>query len=125
MSDRTLPKHHAKIKLDYDGAVDQEEIKTYWSSLLSRMGREYAGYTSVPSPSGTGRHVTIDLTQPPRSPIEVVAIQAILGSDPYREAMNLRRALVYFELDPEVRDTWNVLYRKDGRRRRYRLGGET
>jgi hypothetical protein len=51
-----------------------------------------------------GVHVYVFLQRPVGSSVELVALQAILGSDSMREAMNLRRALTGRS------DAWNVLH---------------
>ena len=43
------------------------------------------------------------------SPIEIIAMQAILGSDPMRECLNLARIQGMPEHGPELR-YWNILY---------------
>jgi hypothetical protein len=43
------------------------------------------------------------------SPLEIVAIQAILGSDPMREALNFMRARA-LEASGNKSEFWNILY---------------
>lgn len=60
-----------------------------------------------------GLHLLFILAEPLASPLEVVAVQAILGSDNVREAMNLKRAQ-----SATLPASWNLLYlamRKDGK----------
>lgn len=76
---------------------------------------QWAGYHVTrwhrrPSPSGTGTHIKLWVVPEPSSAMEVVALQAILGSDPYREASNLGRVRVLDELPEYWRTRWNVLY---------------
>lgn len=51
-----------------------------------------------------GFHVVLTLTQSLPSAIHVVALQAVLGSDRVREAMNFRRATSRYDHD------WNRLF---------------
>ena len=54
-----------------------------------------------------GWHVVIELSEW-FSPLEVVAMQAVLGSDARREALNLMRVLSEYGRLGEKR--WNILY---------------
>jgi hypothetical protein len=63
------------------------------------------------SPSGSGWHLVLTVVPEPQSPVEVVALQAILGSDPLREACNLHRANMFPTVSPFWQDRWNVLYK--------------
>lgn len=58
-----------------------------------------------------GWHVVIRLRQS-LSNAEIVAAQAIMGSDNRREALNLMRAIAIRQRDPgpTFRDRWNLLY---------------
>jgi hypothetical protein len=75
-----------------------------------------AGYRSVRwisyqrSPSGTGWHVMVLPVPAPRSAVEVVALQLLLGSDPEREAAVLHRARQYARTPAFARGWFNVLY---------------
>lgn len=57
-----------------------------------------------------GFHVRITLARPLDSTIELVALQAILGSDAIREALNLARARA------GRLDDWNLLFETKGER---------
>lgn len=87
--------------------------------LLQRAGFVPIVLGQTRSPSGRGWHVELDVAPTP-TPLEVVALQAILGSDRGREACNLHRARMI--VGGRVRgwwaERWNVLYAERGRRRR-------
>lgn len=114
----TMNKEQSLIKLDLDGcvSVDTETI---------RRRIERAGYSiknviaSRQSPSGKGWHVVLEVEPRPKSPYEVVALQAICGSDPYREAMQMNRARNFFRAPAWMRNTWNVLYLPHPQRHRH------
>lgn len=53
--------------------------------------------------------LTIDTT-PELTPMEVVALQMLLGSDMNREAFNFQRAHVIGDAPAFWQDRWNVLY---------------
>lgn len=111
-----LSKKQAMLKLDYD-----EPRKPPRKSMIEKLGR--AGYSvesceARRSPSGKGWHVVIAVSPRPRTAMEVVALQAVLGSDPWREAMQIARARAFPKCPPFMRDAWNVLYRADKRRAR-------
>lgn len=99
-----------RLKLDYDGGVDvpgRREIRR----RLKRAGYRAVSIKWRKSPSGEGRHVVIQLQPHPGSALEMVALQAILGSDPYREASNLQRARSLGDVSEWWRGRWNVLYK--------------
>lgn len=83
--------------------------------LVHLLGWRVKTYGSWRSPSGTGWHVVVILADT-LTPTEVVAVQALLGSDPRREAFNLARARKLPTLRP-WRDRFNVLYDEKGVRR--------
>lgn len=69
------------------------------------------------SPSGKGWHVYVELDRPVSHWLEMVALQAILGSDRYREACNVQRVRTIAAMPwNEMRDywelRWNVFYQK-------------
>lgn len=85
----------------------------YLAWLCRRAGVTPAWLSQTRSPSGTGWHLEIAVDPPPRTAIEVTALQAILGSDRAREACNLTRAR---QVDAGDVSAWwaqrfNVLYR--------------
>lgn len=113
-----MKRDHTFLKLDLDGydCVDLQDIEF-------KLGR--AGYTIselihvAHSPSGNGFHVVIDVSPRPKCPYEVVALQAICGSDKNREAMQMNRARGYWSAPRWMRDAWNVLYRPSNKRQRH------
>jgi hypothetical protein len=111
-----LSERQAVLKLDYDAPR-----KPPRKSMMQKLGR--AGYSvewceARRSPSGKGWHVLIAVSPRPRTAMEVVALQAMLGSDPWREAMQIARARAFPKCPRFMRDAWNVLYRSDKRRAR-------
>lgn len=56
-----------------------------------------------------GHHAIILCTKKLR-PMELVAVQSILNSDPWREALNYRRARVIRRASKYWRTRWNILY---------------
>lgn len=87
--------------------------------LLHRAGFALVTLKQSRSPSGRGWHVELEVTPEP-TPLEVVALQAILGSDRGREACNLHRARMVVSgrvRSKYWRERWNVLYEERGRRR--------
>ena len=85
---------------------------------LNRAGYELLATARRRSPGGKGWHLWLEVSPSPRSPVEVVALQAILGSDPLREAVTLARALVWDRTPVFAREWWNVLYAPDRARSR-------
>lgn len=106
----------------YKGPPDVERLHTILTKRLARAGYEIAAWDFRKSTKGW--HAKIRLTPSP-APIEAVALQAVCGSDPLREACNLQRAR---EVERWARQTeeggsdighaaaefwrtrWNVLY---------------
>jgi hypothetical protein len=56
-----------------------------------------------------GWHIKVRLARR-LSPVTVVALQAILGSDPAREVFNLRRARNLHRVPAELRDRYSVFF---------------
>lgn len=111
------------LKLDID-AGERFITKRIADHRLARAGYRRESYTCRRSPSGTGWHIEIAVTPQPQHPIEVVALQSILGSDPLRESCNLRRAHTFFGVSKFWRNRWNVLYKKPRKGRSKRNGKE-
>jgi hypothetical protein len=59
---------------------------------LRRAGKRVLWLCQTRSRSLRGWHLTIRVSPPCRSLEELIALQAVCGSDPYREANNLLRA---------------------------------
>lgn len=98
------------LKIDVDeGAAFPNNRRI--DHLLARAGYRRKTVVRRRSPSGKGWHVLLSVTPAPASPLEVVALQAILGSDPLREACNLHRANLLQQVPPFWQDRWNVLYK--------------
>ena len=111
-----LTMEQAAIKLDIDGpAPSVNELVR----LLIRAGYKPFAMWYGRSPSGKGWHVVIHVRPRPTSPHEVVALQAILGGDPNREAMQMERAKAFPSVPMFMRDAWNVLYAPHHHRMRH------
>lgn len=102
-----MTREQAAIKLDIDGTLPP--LLTI-IQMVRRAGYEPLAMNARRSPSGKGWHVVFHVTPRPRSPYEVIALQAILGGDLYREAIQMNRARSFFKVPRWMRDMWNVLY---------------
>jgi hypothetical protein len=99
------------LKIDWDAhgeALSVHEVcrRLRWAGFRLRWWRE--DY----SPSGRGRHLILCVQPRPKDPMAVVALQAILGSDPSREACNVMRVRNLPKMPRWVQRRWNTLYRK-------------
>lgn len=112
-----LARRDAAIKLDWD-APRGPNLWTLEAKLL-RAGYLLTDVVRRRSPGGSGWHVIMEVVPTPTSAMEVVALQAILGGDPWREAMQMHRARAYAKVPAWMRRDWNVLYRPDTRRARH------
>ena len=107
----TLSPEQAVLKLDIDAGQPLPTHRVI-DHRLARAGYERIVCTYRRSPGGCGWHIELRVDPQPQSPFEVVALQAILGSDPLRESCNLVRAHAFATASPFWRDRWNVLYIK-------------
>jgi hypothetical protein len=97
------------LKLDVDGA--RPLPVGVMMARLRRAHRRVLRTAEQRSPSGTGWHVWVWVSPPPRTAVEVVALQLLLGSDPFREAYYIGRARA---VDAgEVSRYWRQLKRWD------------
>lgn len=111
-----MTRAQAQVRLDMDR---KRRPDPWWiEKMLARAGYILIGYQEARSPSGNGWHVMLDVEPRPRTALEVVALQLLLGSDPYREAMQFHRARAFARVPHWMRDAWNVLYAPDSRRQR-------
>lgn len=78
--------------------------------LLERAGYRVLWLRQEWSRSRKGQHIMLQLTPNPTDAMEVVALQAVLGSDRYREAANVLRARMLPRVSPFWRRRFNVLY---------------
>ena len=107
----------ALLKIDVDPG---HEVYTlgHMRRLLDRAGYQIVERWKRRSGSGKGWHVYVMLDRAVSSPMEMVALQAVLGSDRYREACNVQRVRTIEHLSPDMRaywePRWNVFY--EGRR---------
>lgn len=115
-----MTESQALIKLDIDG----KKPPTLWElwRKCQRAGLRIKWLSQTRSPSGKGWHLVLSVLPRPATPMEVVALQAVLGGDLWREAMQVSRARAFPKCPRFMRDAWNVLYQADPRRaRRMRL----
>lgn len=99
----------ALVKVDIDPGEPVYSLQ-HMCQLLARGGRRLLWMRQERSASGKGWHLTLRLTPPCSGPMEVVAWQAILGSDRYREACNVLRVRALKYVSRYWRERWNVLY---------------
>lgn len=80
-----------ELKIDVDPG-DPVYTLDHLVGLLRRAGKRLVWLRQERSRSGKGWHLTLKITPPCHSPMEVIALQAVCGSDRYREANNVLRA---------------------------------
>ena len=101
------------VKIDVDPGQAVYSL-AHMKRLLARAGQGLVRRWKVRSGSGKGWHVYVVIYPGVNSPMEMVALQAVLGSDRYREACNVQRARTLETMTPEMREYWadrfNVLY---------------
>lgn len=78
--------------------------------LLFRAGHALVRRTVTRSRSKKGYHVYLVIEPPCENALEMVALQSVLGSDPYREACNTARARILDKVPEFWRHRWNVFY---------------
>lgn len=105
-----LSEKQALVKLDIDKGMHRPTLYEL-QRTLGRAGYKINWMMEKSSPSRTGFHIVLSIRPKPKTATEVTALQAILGSDPNREACNLFRAKQWRKLDRFWRDRWNVLYK--------------
>lgn len=107
-----------KVDIDYPRLPTLRRIMR----LCQRAGVRIVWLAQRRSPGGKGWHLWLSVTPRPSSAMEVVALECILGGDPFRQAVSVQRARIFQRCPPFMRDRWNVLYAKDkARARRVRL----
>lgn len=97
------------LKLDYDtpvfpAAAVAQRLRVVAGLLGLRLVRVQRSRTR------RGWHVVAMVDGPRLTPVTVVAMQAVCGSDWRRESFNLLRALQLPRVSPFWRERWNVLY---------------
>lgn len=100
-----------RIRLDIDAGRSVPTVaRLAW--LLWRAGCALVWLSQEHSPGGRGWHLELAVEPPPRTAMEVTALQAVLGSDRGREACNINRARLVDRraVSPYWRERWNVLY---------------
>lgn len=96
------------LKVDWDAGTRPVLVgRICW--LLARAGFRVVTMMEKRSPGGRGRHAWLEIRPTPTF-TEIVALQAILGSDPSRESCNLARASHAPRVRASVRRRWNVTY---------------
>jgi hypothetical protein len=104
------------LRLDFDRCPQGPPLTigraTY---LLRRAGVRPVWLAQRRSPGGNGWHVELAVRPAPRTAMEAVALQAVLGSDRGRESCNVQRARMVDAKRVPVywRRRFNVLYGKE------------
>lgn len=96
----------ARLKVDFDGALPRELVGRI-GHVVSCAGSRVLWWSVYRTRRGW--HLEIDVTRR-WSPMRIVAAQAMLGSDPKREAFNMARVMGLRGADSATRTRWNVLY---------------
>lgn len=93
------------LQCDYDNCkkIDRKTIRR----RLEKAGVTCLAIRSRQSPSGTGVHALVSVSGV-LNRFQRIALQAILESDPEREAQNYRRAR---QAGPKWKDNWQVLFK--------------
>lgn len=100
------------VKVDVDQARPLRMAEV--ARRLVMANRRLVALGQEVSPSGRGVHLWVRVQPSPRTAVEVVALQLLLGSDPRREAYNLNRARAVDagQVRGYWRRHWNVFYRR-------------
>jgi hypothetical protein len=112
-----LTRNQAKIKVDWDSETEPDTLQM--DKLLQRAGYCLVEREVRRSPSGNGWHIVMHVLPRPRCVYEVIALQAILGGDVWREARQMQRARAFPRVPKWMRDKWNVLYLPHPQRSRH------
>lgn len=96
-----------RLLLDYDAALAPALVARVGQVTRIVFGRAPAAMSCRRTVRGW--HVVV-LVPGRATAVTVVACQAVLGSDPYREMFNLRRARRLAAVPRRWRRAWNVLY---------------
>lgn len=102
---RRVPKDAVLVDLDR-GGLDRDFAK----DILAGAGYQLLSFRV--HLSRRHRHAVLTVRPKPRSLMERIALQLLCGSDPKREANNIRRARLLKRMPPWARLTANVLYEK-------------
>lgn len=113
-----MTREQAAVKIDFDNMPSEYVPLVNIHRLLGRAGYVIKEQDVSRSPSGNGWHVVLHISPRPKCPYEVVALQAILGGDVNREAMQMHRARTFTRVPKFMRDAWNVLYAPHPKRTR-------
>lgn len=101
------------LKIDIDPGAALYSLD-HLCGLLQRAGKRLVALRQERSGSGKGWHLWLTITPPCQSFMEIVALQAVCGSDRYREANNICRVNTLATMAPGDRryweQRWNVLY---------------
>lgn len=110
-----------KLCLDFDGALDREELEKRIDAVADMCQVDLRLHSVHPTArgfhcfvyaqslrfDGSGTTPVGELT-----PMEVVALQLLLGSDSNREAFNFQRARVLGDVPAFWLNRWNVSYQE-------------
>ena len=104
--DADLPACRAVLRVDYDGRIPAVSYRQLIAALRWLRLRPLA---VVYRRTVRGYHMKVALTRRCQ-PLVVVALQAILGSDPKREVFNLLRARALPRCPVEWRNRYSILF---------------
>ena len=95
------------LKIDWDG-IDRRRLparlrRLRWFLALTEELLGIGWYPAQVQRSPHGIHIEVELRRGRLSPPELVALQAVLGSDPVRELLNLHRIRKGWR-------AWNVMF---------------
>lgn len=96
------------LRLDYDRARLPRDVYSRMVNALRWL--RLRPVALVYRRTARGWHVKVALSRR-INPLSVVALQALLGSDPKRETFNLLRARALRRAPPEWRNRFSVLFR--------------
>lgn len=99
------------LKLDHDPHARRLSLREL-VKRAKRANRTLVAMGERRSPSGRGWHRWLIVRPAPRTAVETVALQLLFGSDPYREAYCLNRAVRVDrkQVSAYWRRNFNVLY---------------
>lgn len=99
------------IKLDHDPYAPRLSLREL-VKRATKANRKIVALGERRSPGGRGWHRWLVVRPAPRTAVETVALQLLFGSDPYREAYCLNRAVAVDgkRVSEYWRRNYNVLY---------------
>lgn len=84
----SLPEHN-ELQIDIDSAADMDRFRGCWEMLVRNL--EVDPRMLITTSRNGGEHIRVRLPVSKFEPLERIAFQAALGSDPARELLSLLR----------------------------------